>query len=134
MEQYHGRSKKTNKGTGARIKKKSDKKLSKIGGPAINTRVAANKEQEELKITRTRGGNEKIKPRKGFYINVAVKEGGKNIIKKAEIKSVAQSPENRHHSRMNIIAKGSVLDTSIGKVKVTSRPGQDGVINGVLLS
>lgn len=134
MEQYHGRSKKTNRGTGARVKKKSDKKLSKVGGPSINTKVIGQKEGEELKIVRTRGANEKIKPRKAFYINVVVKEGNKNIIKKAEIKSVAQSPENRHHARMNIITKGSVLDTNLGKVKVTSRPGQDSVINGVLLS
>ncbi|MCC7552059.1 30S ribosomal protein S8e [Candidatus Micrarchaeota archaeon] len=134
MEQYHGRSKKTNRGTGARVRKKSDKKLSKVGGPSINTRVVNQKTSEELKIVRTRGGNEKIKPRKSFLVNVAVKENGKNIIKKAEVKSVAQSPENRHHARMNIIAKGSILETNIGKVKVTSRPGQDGVINGVLVS
>ncbi len=134
MEQYHGRSKKTNRGTGARVRKKNDKKLSKVGNPSINTRIAEQKEGEELKIVRTRGANEKIKPRKAFQINVAVKEGGKNIIKKAQIKTVDKSPENRHHARMNIIAKGSILETSIGKVKVTSRPGQDGVINGVLVS
>ncbi len=131
MEQYHGRSKRTNRGTGARTRTKSNKKLSKVGGPAIATKVAI---EDEVKIIRTRGGNEKIKPRKAFHINVALKENGKNIIKKAEIKSVDQSPENRHHSRMNIIAKGSILETNMGKVKVTSRPGQSGIVSGVLLS
>ncbi|MDO5821049.1 MAG: 30S ribosomal protein S8e, partial [Methanobrevibacter sp.] len=33
----------------------------------------------------------------------------------------------------NIITKGAIVETEIGNAKVTSRPGQDGIINGVLL-
>jgi small subunit ribosomal protein S8e len=36
--------------------------------------------------------------------------------------------------RRNIITKGAVVDTSVGKVKVTSRPGQHGIINGIIIS
>ena len=52
---------------------------------------------------------------------------------KVKIKSVVESPSNRHYVRRNIITKGTVIDTEKGKAKVTSRPGQDGTINAVLI-
>jgi small subunit ribosomal protein S8e len=33
--------------------------------------------------------------------------------------------------RRNIITKGAVVDTDIGHVKITSRPGQSGALNGI---
>ncbi|MFH1511592.1 MAG: 30S ribosomal protein S8e, partial [Candidatus Woesearchaeota archaeon] len=33
----------------------------------------------------------------------------------------------------NIITKGTIVDTDKGKVRITSRPGQDGTLNGVLV-
>ena len=35
--------------------------------------------------------------------------------------------------RRNIITKGSIVETKLGKAKVTCRPGQEGSVNGVLL-
>ncbi len=52
---------------------------------------------------------------------------------KAKIKTVVENPANRQYARRNIITKGTVIDTEKGKAKVTSRPGQDGVINAVLI-
>ena len=52
---------------------------------------------------------------------------------KAELKTVVESPANRNFVRRNIITKGSVVETSLGKVKITSRPGQEGTLNGVLV-
>ncbi|MEK6848627.1 MAG: 30S ribosomal protein S8e, partial [Nanoarchaeota archaeon] len=43
-------------------------------------------------------------------------------------------PANRHFIRRNIMTKGSVIDTELGKARITSRPGQDGVVNAVLIS
>jgi len=34
---------------------------------------------------------------------------------------------------MGILTKGAIVETELGKVKITSRPGQDGVLNGVLI-
>ena len=56
------------------------------------------------------------------------KEGAK----KAKIISVAENKASRHFLRRNIITKGAVIETELGKAKVTSRPGQHGVINAVL--
>lgn len=51
----------------------------------------------------------------------------------AKIKTVAENAANRHFVRRNIITKGTVIDTELGKAKVTSRPGQTGTINAVLM-
>ena len=47
--------------------------------------------------------------------------------------TVVENTANTHFVRRNIITKGAVVDTSLGRVKVTSRPGQHGMINGVLV-
>ena len=70
MEQYHGKSKTTYKGTAGRKRTNSDKKLSKVGGPFIATRVG---DEDEIKIVTTRGGNEKVKQSKSAYLNLATK-------------------------------------------------------------
>ncbi len=51
----------------------------------------------------------------------------------AKIKTVSNNPANRYFTRANIITKGAILDTELGKAKVTNRPGQEGTINAVLL-
>lgn len=54
--------------------------------------------------------------------------------KQARIKTITDNPANRHFIRRNIMTKGSVIDTELGKARITSRPGQDGVVNAVLIS
>jgi small subunit ribosomal protein S8e len=51
----------------------------------------------------------------------------------ATIKMVTENPANRNFVRRNILTKGTIIDTNKGKAKVTSRPGQDGVVNAVLI-
>jgi len=43
------------------------------------------------------------------------------------------TPSNREYAKRNIITKGAIIQTSEGKARVTSRPGQDGVVNAVLI-
>ena len=50
-----------------------------------------------------------------------------------KILNVVGNPANRHFVRRNIITKGSFVDTEKGKVRITSRPGQDGSLNGVFV-
>ena len=59
------------------------------------------------------------------------RETGK--VTKTEILGVVENPANPHYVRRNIITKGAIIETKLGKVKVTSRPGQDGVVQGVLI-
>ena len=64
--------------------------------------------------------------------NVANVFDGKQY-KKSKITSVVENKANRHFVRRNIITKGAVIETELGKAKVVSRPGQEGAINAVLV-
>ena len=50
-----------------------------------------------------------------------------------KIKTITDSPANRHFIRRNIITKGCIIETEAGKARVTSRPGQHGAVNAVLI-
>ncbi len=126
MENYHGASGSSVRGTGGRRGRAADKKLRFVGGTFTATKVG----KEDLRQMRhARGSNRKIKLKSAKFINVLTKEG----MKKVAMRTVLETPDNRHHARQNIVTKGAVVDTEIGKAKVTNRVGQDGVVNGRLL-
>jgi len=52
---------------------------------------------------------------------------------KTDILSVVDNPANINYIRRNIITKGAVINTSLGHARVTSRPGQTGVVSAVLI-
>ena len=79
----------------------------------------------------TKGGNAKerlFETNKANVFNPKTKK-----YEQATIKMVTASPSNRNFIRRNIITKGTIIDTSKGKARITSRPGQDGVVNAVLV-
>lgn len=78
---------------------------------------------------RARGGNEKVLLVRTETANVVTKEG----IKKAKIITVKENAANSQFIRRNIITKGAVIETELGKARVTSRPGQDGSVDAVLI-
>ncbi len=92
------------------------------GEPAF-TKV---EEESKLKKVRTLGGNAKNKLLTASEANVIMKDGK---AKKVKIKKVVENPANRHYVRRNIITKGAVIETEVGKAVVTSRPGQHGIVN-----
>ncbi len=87
--------------------------------------------EETRKIIRTKGGGEKVRAVKVLYANVTDKN--KNVTKKVKIISVVENPSNREYSKRGIITKGTIIMTEMGKAIVTSRPGQDGVVNAILI-
>jgi len=52
---------------------------------------------------------------------------------KAQIMRVVRNPANIDYDRRGVITKGAVIETSLGLAHVTSRPGQDGIVNAVLM-
>ncbi len=84
-----------------------------------------------LEHVRLRGGTLKHKLFRAGTANVLDPKTKK--YSKAKIKSVVENPASRHFVRQNVITKGAIIETEKGKAKVTSRPGQDGVINAVLV-
>jgi small subunit ribosomal protein S8e len=78
---------------------------------------------------RTRGGDQKTVAKRSETVNVA--DDGEVV--EAEIQSVEENPANPNYVRRSLLTKGTVVETSEGRVQITSRPGQDGVINGKLI-
>ena len=85
--------------------------------------------EEKKKTVRTTGGSHKTFLFKVKSINVSV--SGK--MKKVEIKNVVETPSNRFLARQNVITKGTIVETELGRVKITNRPSQESVLNGVLV-
>jgi small subunit ribosomal protein S8e len=96
-----------------------------MGREFVETKIGS----EKKKFQRTHGGNTKVKLQRTEYANVST--GDKTT--KTKILSVADNTANRHFVRRNIITKGAIIETELGKAQVTSRPGQHGVVNAVLV-
>ena len=64
-------------------------------------------------------------------VNVTDPATGKS--QKTEIRSVVKNPANVDYQRRGVITKGAVVETPLGQAIVTSRPGQHGVVNAILL-
>jgi small subunit ribosomal protein S8e len=84
------------------------------------------------KTVKARGSTTKIKVLSDKYACVTNLKSGKT--EKVEIARVVKNPTNVDYNRRGVITKGAVIETSLGLARVTSRPGQDGVINAVLIS
>ncbi|MBI2151225.1 30S ribosomal protein S8e [Candidatus Woesearchaeota archaeon] len=87
-------------------------------------------EKKELRSKRVLGGHKKDLLLAVKEINVADKKG-KTI--KTEIISVLENTANPNLVRRSVLTKGTIVETKLGKVRITSRPGQEGLINGELL-
>ncbi len=85
--------------------------------------------ETKLKHLRTRGGSMKTVLLKTNTANIMI--DGK--AKKAEIKNVEETPQNPFLARQNRLIKGAIIETSLGKARITNRPSQEGCINAVIL-
>jgi small subunit ribosomal protein S8e len=83
--------------------------------------------EEKRKIKEGLGRTKKTVLLGAKFVNVE----GKN--KKTEIKNVFETPSNRFLARQNILTKGTIVQTDLGKVKITNRPTQEGNVNGILI-
>lgn len=77
------------------------------------------------------GGSEKIVLRAADTVNVTGK--GLKKARKAKVLKVLENPANPQLVKQGVITKGAIIETDAGRAKVTSRPGQDGVLNALLL-
>ena len=113
------------KASGGRFVSFRSKRKSELAGFPANTRLAVRK----TKIKRVLGGNKKYSLLSANSINVAY---GKTV-KTTTIKTVLENKANPNLVRRNILTKGAIVETDLGKVRITSRPGQEVVLNGVLV-
>jgi len=125
MVVWHGRSLKKPTGGIRRMMRKKRKR--EMGREFLEPKVGPRK----LVKIRVRGGNYKLRLLSADFANVTDPSTGKTS--KVRIVTVVENPANPHFSRRNVITKGAIIETEIGKARVTSRPGQDGVVNAVLI-
>ncbi|WFO76102.1 30S ribosomal protein S8e [Desulfurococcaceae archaeon MEX13E-LK6-19] len=126
MSYYQGNDLK--KPSGGKKRRHRMKRKYELGRPPTETKVAP---VDERVLIRVRGGNYKVRLKKAAYANVYIPSEKK--FQKVKIIGVVETPANTEYARRGIIVKGAIIRTEIGLAKVVSRPGQDGVINAVLI-
>ena len=127
MPQWHGDSSKR-KVTGGRRRLYRKKKAFEMGSDSTETRLG----EVARKIEKAYGATMKIKLLREKHANVTNPSTGKT--EKVEIIRVVRNPVNVDYDRRKIITKGAIIGTSLGEAVVTSRPGQNGIVNAVLTS
>lgn len=112
--------------SGARYKQQKVRRQHETGREAARTRIG----DEKTVSVRTLGGNAKVK---ALSVETAYVVDSKNKTHKVAISGVVENPANRQFVRRNIITQGAVIETEKGLARVTSRPGQSGVVHATLI-
>jgi len=113
------------KRTGGRLKHASKKKRHQLGREPAETTV----DDPRFRVIDARGTEDKLR---ALSTNVAqLADGGETT--EVDIEDVVENPANVNYARRNIITKGAIIETSEGRARVTSRPGQVGQVSAVAL-
>jgi len=123
---WHGNLHKRKASSGRKISSRMKRKYEKGAFPTETTLGKLKK-----KTSRGRGGNVKTRLLRIKSVNVSDPSSEKT--EKVEILRVIKNPANLDYDRRGVITKGTIIQTSLGTALVTSRPGQDGVVNSVLM-
>ena len=128
MARWHGISRR--KSSGGRLKRPSRYRGKR------RTEIASEKQHSLIgkpnrKVYRKRSGLQTVRILADEVINVNDPSTGET--KRATLESVLENPADANYVRRNIMTKGAVVKTDLGSVRITSRPGRAGVLNGVLL-
>ena len=86
--------------------------------------------EQETATRKTRGNNRKTALKTVNHVNLVLPNAK---IKRSKIVRVLENQTNNDYQRRGVITKGAILETEDGKCKVISRPGQNGVINAILV-
>ena len=114
--------------TGGKKRAYRTKKKYEAGGYPAETVLG----EPRRKITRGIGGNLKVKVLSDKFASVTDPKSGKT--QKTQITRVVRNGANVDFNRRGVITKGAEIETELGLAKVTSRPGNDGMINAVLIA
>jgi small subunit ribosomal protein S8e len=84
---------------------------------------------KKTKVLRGKGATLKTVSLSQNTINI-IKNGKGKVVK---IKNVIETPANRFLARQNVLIKGAIVDTELGKARITNRPSQEASVQGVLV-
>ncbi|MCK4997742.1 30S ribosomal protein S8e [Candidatus Pacearchaeota archaeon] len=113
------------KASGGRYKKVKKRKLTGRQGQARIVKIGDTK----TKLLSGRGNTTKLVSFLNNIANVMIK--GK--AKESKITNVLETPSNTFLARQNILVKGAIIETELGKAKITNRPSQEGNIQAILV-
>ena len=114
--------------TGKKYKSFRKKRKRVLSRAPINTVIEM---PEKKKQQRVMGGNYKLKLFASSYINVT--DQATNKTSKVKILKFENNDASKDLNRRKVLTKGAVVETELGKAKITSRPGQHGVLSGILI-
>jgi small subunit ribosomal protein S8e len=115
------------KSSGGKYKKRNKKKLNEIDGKVRAVKLGKEKKKEIKKV----GGRTRIVLLSTDKVNVLDPKTKKR--KTAKILNVIETPSNRFLARTNVLIKSAIIDTELGKAKITNRPSQESVVNAILI-
>ena len=122
---WHGRSGRTK--TGSRVRKFRGKRKHQLGRVPTETIMG----DDRVKVLESKGSATKTPMITVKYANVT--DPKKNTTVRAEIQDVEENTASMDYQRRKVITRGTIIKTSEGRARVTSRPGQDGVLNAILI-
>jgi len=114
--------------TGKKYKHFHKKRKRNLERPSIETQIGGEKKKKQ----RTLGGNYKLKLFSSNFINVT--DLNTNKTSKVKILKFDSNAASKDINRRHVLTKGAIIETELGKVRISSRPGQHGILNGVLIS
>ena len=126
MARSQARSKR--KYTGKKYKYFHKKRKRELNRPSIETQIGLEKKKKQ----RTLGGNSKLKLFSSTFINVT--DLTTNKTSKVKILRFESNAASKDYNRRHILTKGAIVETELGKARISSRPGQHGILNGILIS
>jgi small subunit ribosomal protein S8e len=113
--------------TGGRRRPAQKKRRADIGRAPADTHIG----EGRTRIIRSFGGNCQVIALRADYANVTNPRNGET--RKVKIETVEKNTANPNYVRRNLLTKGAVIKTELGSARITSRPGQNGIINALLL-
>ncbi|MAV43331.1 MAG: 30S ribosomal protein S8e [Euryarchaeota archaeon TMED248] len=125
MAQWHGISRR--KPSGGRKVRARGKRSTEISTEKQLALIGESKK----KVYRRTGGNTLVRVLAADKVSINNPKTGKTTL--GTIENVVENESDPNYVRRNVLVKGAIIETDKGRVKITSRPGKDGVINGVLL-
>ncbi|HEQ78920.1 MAG TPA: 30S ribosomal protein S8e [Euryarchaeota archaeon] len=125
MALWQGKSKR--KITGGRRRYARGKRKFEIGREQQFAIIGAHRR----KLYKVRGGRSKVRILQAEHANLVDTKTGK--VTRVPLKTVLSNEANINYVQRNILTKGAIVDTELGPARITSRPGQSGVVNAILI-
>lgn len=96
------------------------------------------KKNQERKVILGKEKRKNIRTVGGIIKSVLISTDVANLIikgkaKKTKIKKILETPSNKFLAKQNILIKGAIIETDLGKAKITNRPSQEGSVNATLI-